>query len=168
VPAAGPAPAPVPEPAAPPPPARLPAEYLHRLAVSIDTLRLHADRLTELCADDAIVVGTAIARRILEAELATAPEKLLPLIRSALRKVGESREVVVRLSPADADAWRDAGSRLAEESPGLQVRVVADPALGPGDVQVDADFGTVDGRLETRLAEVRQALAAAVSDGGAA
>ena len=36
-----------------------------------------------------------------------------------------------------------------------------DPALGHGDCLVDADFGRVDGRLSTRLAEVRRAVDAA-------
>jgi flagellar assembly protein FliH len=176
-PATGPAPArtdpppelegPFPEPAAPPPPERLPPEYLSRLALSIDTLRLHAERLTELCAEDALAVGTAIARRILEAELRSSPAALDALVRSAVRKVGESRDVTVRLAPADAASIRAAGSRFAADLPAATVRVVDDPALGPGDVRVDADFGTVDGRLETRLDEARRALAALADAGGA-
>jgi hypothetical protein len=157
------APAPAPE---PPPPGRIPAEYLKRLAASIDTLRLHADRLTEVCAGDAIAVGTAVARHLLEGELRNDPEKLLPLVRSALRRVGESRVVRVRLSPGDAEALAANEVDLGERFPAARVQVVADPDLAQGDVQVDADFGTVDGRLETRLARIGRALALAAADEG--
>jgi hypothetical protein len=166
-------PPPAPPPAAEPAPApeapapeRIPAEYLKRLAASIDTLRLHADRLAEVCAGDAIAVGTAVARHLLEDELRGDPGKLLPLVRSALRRVGESRLVRVRLSPGDAAALAENEVALGERFPAAKVQVVADPGLARGDVQVDADFGTVDGRLETRLARIGHALALAAAERG--
>ena len=113
-------------------------------------------------------MGTAIAKRILEEELRHRPDGLLPLVRSALRKVGESRRVRVRLAPPDAEAVLAAGSRFGDEFAAAKVEVQGDPGLRPGDVQVDADFGTIDGRLETRLAEIGHALALASAEGGRA
>jgi flagellar assembly protein FliH len=39
-----------------------------------------------------------------------------------------------------------------------RVEIQADAALQPGDCVVDTDFGQIDGRLETRLGELRRAL----------
>ena len=54
-------------------------------------------------------------------------------------------------------------------NPNVSARIRADATLSPGDCIVDGEHGTVDGRLSTRLDEVRRILshALAQTDGAA-
>ena len=143
-------------------------EAMERVADAVRTLRLEAERLAEQARADAIEIGFQVAARILETEIRANPETLFALVRSALRKAGDSRRVVVRLCPDDAatlEAGRDALGH--GELAAARVEVVADPSLGPGDCLVETDFGQVDGRLATRISEARRAVRGAV-EGGAA
>ncbi|HVP63088.1 MAG TPA: FliH/SctL family protein [Myxococcaceae bacterium] len=159
---------PPPSPAPAQTPVGLPPEALGRLAAAIDLLKSQAERLAERARSDALEIGFQVARRILETELRSSPDALFALVRSALRKAGESRRVTVRLRPEDvAQLETTAGKQTLAEFSAAQIELKADSALGPGDVVVDTDFGRIDGRLASRLDELRRAVdGSAMEDAG--
>jgi flagellar assembly protein FliH len=142
-------------------------EALQRVAHAVEVLRLTSERLAEQARSDALEIGFQVARRVLEAELQTSPEALFSLVRSALRRAGDSRKVVIRLHPEDARviAATVASGDMGVSSAGVEVQ--ADATLERGDCVVDTDFGQVDGRLQTRLDELRRSALAAVEEGAA-
>lgn len=138
-----------------------------RLAASVERLRAESERLAELARADALEIGFQVARRILELELTTSAEPLFSLVRSAVRRAGESRTLTLRLHPADKALIDESGG--AARVDGLmaaRLQIVADPSLSRGDCMVDAEFGSVDGRLDTRFAQVRRSLDSALDEEG--
>lgn len=136
-------------------------ELLARISDGVDSLRLQGERLAAMARSDALELGFLVAQKILEMELKASPAPLFSLIRSALRRAGEDRVVSVRLHPADHEIVR--GQLNEPLGPGLtvaEVKLEADPSLQRGDCVVETDFGTVDGRLGSRIGELRKALAA--------
>lgn len=138
-----------------PTPAPVVIDHTPRLDAAIEALRQEARRLGEQARSDALEIGVLIARRILERELTTSLDPLFGLIRSAIRRVGEARQIVVKVSVDD--------HRRLNESPGAaltlaNVTLQADDALGPGDVVIESELHGVDGRLDTRLEELRREL----------
>jgi flagellar assembly protein FliH len=161
-------PAEAPPPPTPPDVLEARREAMARVAEAVRALSQQAERLAEQARGDAIEIGFQVASRILETETRSNPEAIFSLVRSALRKAGDSRRVVVRASPGDASALESGRDRLGDGVlAAARVEIVADATLGPGDCLVETDFGQVDGRLATRLAEAKRAVKAAV-DGGAA
>jgi flagellar assembly protein FliH len=153
-------------PADPAPPRPAPSEgrreAMERLGAAVTTLRAHADRLAEQARADAIEIGFQVARKILESELRQSPEALFSLVRSALRRAGESRRIAIHVAPEDATVLQsEAGQAALEGITAARIEYIADPALQHGDCVIDADFGQVDGRLTTRIAEIRRAVDAA-------
>jgi flagellar assembly protein FliH len=138
------------------------AQVAERIANATELLRQAADRLAAEARSDALEVGFMVARRILEAEVSANVESLLGLVRSALRRLGESRHVVIHLSPEDAKAVEGvlatAGTQAISTMATTQIELAPDASLGRGDCMVEGDLGTVDGRINTRLEELRQAL----------
>jgi hypothetical protein len=166
------------EPLAPPlpPPISHPGpEFAERLARAVAELRQSGERLAEQASADALEMAILIARRIIETEIGTGPAALNGLIRSAIGRLGESRTIQLRLCPGDAAAVQAAGAVDGADGGkggpqgGLslaRVEVRPDPSLSPGDCIVDGEHGTVDGRLSTRLDEVRRILTRALNEGG--
>ncbi|WP_373049437.1 FliH/SctL family protein [Vulgatibacter sp.] len=153
-----PAPAPPAEPVAPPPappaPPDPPAELIARYEAAIAALRQQGDWLAAQARSDALEIGFQVARRVLERELATSPEPLFALIRSAIRRAGESRSLTLRLHPTDLAAVEAAGTQAGLSV--AQLRLEPDSSLQRGDCVVDTGVAQVDGRLSTRLAELRR------------
>jgi flagellar assembly protein FliH len=142
---------------------RLHVEVGNRLGASVEMLRTTAERLASEARSDALEVGFLIAKRILETELTTSPEPLVALVRSTIRRLGEARKMVVRLSQADAEAVHvilaARGPSAVSTVATAQIEVVGDGSLNRGDCVVESDVGSVDGRIATRLEELRRALA---------
>lgn len=149
----------------PPPPPQPGPEFAARLAQAIGELRAQAVRLGEQMEADVVEIAAVIARRILEKELETGTAALFSLVRSAVRRLGESRKVVLRLSPNDAAAVQAAGEAGPLAGLGIaKIDVVADATLSPGDCMVDGEHGRVDGQLSTRLDEVRRIVTSALAE----
>jgi flagellar biosynthesis/type III secretory pathway protein FliH len=179
---AAPPPPPVAPPAAAPPPFHDPAaahphaaapratdarvleahrEALQRVATAVETLRAQAAHLGEQARADALEIGFLVARTLLESEVRQSPQAVFQLVRQAVRRAGDSRRISVRLSPEDAAIVNAENGRAPLFGPAAaRVEIVADATLSRGDCVVDTDFGRVDGRLETRLGELRRALEA--------
>lgn len=155
----------------PPPPSQMMQDSAERLGRAVAELRLTADRLGAEVAANAIEIGCLIARRILEAELKTDVEAHRSLVRSAVRRLGEEHRVSIHLAPADIELVRaaagDGAGGGAAGGPGTdmgfnlgiaKVEIFPDTNLTPGDCLVESDAATVDGRLGTRLEEIRRVL----------
>jgi flagellar biosynthesis/type III secretory pathway protein FliH len=136
-------------------------EALRRVAAAVETLRAQAAHLGEQARADALEIGFLVARTLLESEVRQSPQAVFQLVRQAVRRAGDSRRISVRLSPEDAAIVNAENGRAPLFGPAAaRVEIAADPSLSRGDCVVDTDFGRVDGRLETRLAELRRALEA--------
>lgn len=147
-----------------PPPAPAAVDYAERLAAAVAALRLTSERLAEQARTDALELGLLVARRIIEGELSGNVDQFFAVIRSVIRRAGESQRVVVRLHPEDAERIEAAGGARGIAAPGIaHVEVAVDAELQLGDCMIDADFGMVDGRLSTRLDEMRRLLIEAIA-----
>ncbi len=140
---------------------KLSEEIRERLGQATRSLRHTADRLAAEARSDALEIGFMVARRILETDLQANVEHLVGLVRSAIRRLGESRQIKLNMCPEDARLITEYLEKDgAREISAAQIDVVADPSLHRGDCVVVGDLGTVDGRINTRLEELRQALQA--------
>lgn len=133
-----------------------------RIGSAAQFLREAAERLAAEARSDALDVGFMVARRILETDLTANVEHLVGLVRSAIRRLGESRHIKLQLCPEDArlieEALKKDGAQSISSVAAAQIEVVVDPSLQRGDCLVAGDLGTVDGRINTRLEELRHAL----------
>jgi flagellar biosynthesis/type III secretory pathway protein FliH len=80
-------------------------------------------------------------------------------------RLGESRKIQLRLHPGDAanvEAAGDGGPLAGVAIARVEIR--PDAMLSPGDCIVDGEQGTVDGRVATRLEEVRRILTRALAE----
>jgi flagellar biosynthesis/type III secretory pathway protein FliH len=155
----------------PPPPSLMTSDNAERLGRAIEMLRLTTDRVGASVAANALEIGVMIARRILEAELRTDIEVQRGLIRSAVRRLGETHKVTIHVSPVDLEAVTAAAGEGHGNDLGLnlgiaKIEFLPDMNLTPGDCLVDSDAATVDGRLGTRLEEIRRVLSAVINNDG--
>src|SRR3569623_1044869 len=146
----------------PTPPAMMSQESSEKLVQAIAELKKVSGRLGAEIGSTALEIGCLLARQIIDAELKSDPEVRVGMIKAAIRRLGESTKVTVRLAPVD----RDTVASLAVESAGAEllglplasIELIADMNLSPGVVIVESDTGMVDGRLGTRLEELRRVL----------
>jgi flagellar assembly protein FliH len=107
----------------------------------------------------AVELALAIAKRLVQGELARRPEISLQWIRESLELAAGSGDVTIRLNPADEQTLRRQVEQLAGAfAPLATVKVVADDAISPGGCRLNTEFGTIDKQLETQLDRIKEEL----------
>jgi hypothetical protein len=135
-------------------------QALQRLSHGVQSLRLHMAAVSEAARSDALDLAVQMARAILQREIESEPGAMLALVQTAVKKTGNATGVTVRLHPQDLTRVQSAMDTMEQHDlPMADLNLVGDATLEQGDVVVQGEFGQVDGRLNTRLTELRDALA---------
>jgi flagellar assembly protein FliH len=112
-------------------------------------LRLDAER-------EVVKLSLAVARRILNRELATDPDALEGIVHAALAKL-QSRDVLqVRVGPQSAEIIKACIDRAGLAG---NVKVQVEPALRAGDLLIDTHAGELDASVDTQLHEIERGFA---------
>lgn len=123
-------------------------------AAAIDSTRAEAAAALER---DAVELALALAEKVVAGALAVEPERVLDVVRGALRRMGERRQVTVLVHPGDLDAVRAAAPALAAELGGIEhCEVQAERRLARGSAIVRTDEGQVDASVEAQLTRARE------------
>lgn len=122
---------------------------------------LEAQRVEQLSQMKPVLLQLAIesVRRVLQRELQLASPDISNIVQELLQYVIQGTSVQVRVHPDDFQQARVAQPKwqLAKFGDWV-ISVVPDATLAPGDCEIHADTGWVDGKIRTRLAELERAL----------
>jgi flagellar assembly protein FliH len=119
---------------------------IQELAGTRKRFRMEAEEAT-------VNLAIAIARRVLHREIATDPEAILGLVKSAFERVNSRESHRLRVSPADAAAIQQ--NRAALELPPA-VEIAADASLAPGSAIFETSRGELDASVTTQLEEIQR------------
>lgn len=120
-------------------------------SAALDTLDFRlADMVLELALD--------VARQVVAGELATRPERVLDVVRLALKQMAESsREARLLLHPDDAVRVRPHLDQVLDKT---RLRIVEDARIAPGGCLIETPQGDIDATLPARWRQTVQVLGA--------
>jgi flagellar biosynthesis/type III secretory pathway protein FliH len=135
-------------------------EGMAQVSALLLAARARADRDLVSAKDAAVVLARRMAERIVGRAVELSPELMGEIVAEAL---AASRArlglVVLRVHPEDlAAVERERPQWLARAAAGVDVRVVADPAIGRQGCVVETPVGRLDARLHTQLDAMECAL----------
>jgi flagellar assembly protein FliH len=132
------------------------AEALAAAAREVASLRDSAAQAVEAAAVD---LALQIAEQALGAALAVEPERVLDVVRGALRRLLERERLLVLVNPEDLDMVRAGMGALVAELGGIEhVEVQAERRVLRGGAVVRTAEGDVDANLSTKLERAREVL----------
>ena len=106
-----------------------------------------------------LLLALELARRVGVLRAEASPEVALGILEEAVEKL-PGRDFTARLNPRDAAAAQEALGRLSDG--GIRrIELVADEQVAPGGCVVTGVTGWVDGRLDSQLERLAEALLAA-------
>jgi flagellar assembly protein FliH len=134
----------------------LAAEALAAAAREVASLREGAAEAAEAAA---VKLALQIAEQALGAALAVEPERVLDVVRGALRRLLERERLLVLVNPEDLDVVRAGMDALVAELGGIEhVEVQAERRVLRGGAIVRTAEGDVDANLSTKLQRAREVL----------
>jgi flagellar assembly protein FliH len=123
------------------------------------------DALPDVLSEETTAVALEVAARIVRAELTVNPDRVLDVVRGAVRRATERERLLVHVNPVDLDLVRQAAPELMVRIGGIQrLDVVDDPRIPAGGCVVETPAGDVDARLGVQLQRLAEALASGGDD----
>lgn len=137
------------------------AAAVDALEALTDALERRARERDEEAAREAALLAVEIAAKLLRAELSVAPERVVDVLRGAIRRASDRSRLVARVHPDDLAVCRDAAPGIIERMGGIdRLQVVDDPRITRGSCVLETAGGDVDATFESQLARVLDALRA--------
>lgn len=131
----------------------------HAMAEAVETLqRLEADAADRVEAH-AVELAVRLAEKVVAGAIEAQPERLLDVVRGALRTIVERERIVVLVHPQDLDLMRESVAGLTGSLGGMEhVEVQEERRVRRGGAIVRTAYGEVDARLDTKLERARAAV----------
>ena len=110
--------------------------------------------------EDIVSIAMTAVERILPQHFIDVPQMVLPIVRDAILRVKDQKEVVVHVPP---DSY-DFALMARDELRGLltagdtNLTITSDEAMKPGDCLVETPNGSVDARLQTQIEQLKKAV----------
>lgn len=118
----------------------------------IQTLQQPLAAIDDEVEHELAALAVAIARRVVDDELRTEPERIVKLVPKAVADLpAGSREVRVRVHPDDARLLHE---HLPDGDGEAAWSLVEDASIGRGGCRIESPNSSIDATLETRLAAV--------------
>jgi flagellar assembly protein FliH len=108
-----------------------------------------------------INLSIEIARKILQQELKTNQDALLPMIKGSLISVYETSSLTINVSPEDYPfVQKQREQLLAVVNGKVEVKIMPDYSIQHGGCIIHTSSGSVDARIDVQLSEVKKVLLA--------
>jgi len=130
------------------------------LGDAVRALGEERDRVAAEVEAEAVALAFALAEKVLAGALDASPERVVDVVRGALRRLVERDHVHVLVHPDDLDRVRSATDELVLSLGGIAVLdVQAERRVGRGGALVRTAQGEIDARVETQLERAREVVA---------
>ena len=107
----------------------------------------------------AVDLALRLAEKIVAGTLAAQPERIVDVVRGALRLLTDREGLLVLVNPDDIDAVRDAMGDLARQMGGFETfDLQSDRRVRRGGAIVRTAVGEIDATLDTKLERAREVL----------
>lgn len=124
----------------------------------IDALAIARKALGPDHARSVHAIAMAVAKKIIQREVASDPSIPRSLVEQALGLMPLDAPFEVRLNPQDHEAFSAELDRLHAQGRNATVEWVADPSLEPGAFVIESPLRIVDGRLDVALRNLYERL----------
>ncbi len=118
------------------------------------------------CEADMLRVCLAVAKRIIASEVTTNPNVVSSILQEALSYIDQPDNLTLYVSQKDLETVLELmqTNGLSDNGNKISIDVQVDNRISPGGLRLDSEVGTVDARLETRLANVEKAFQDVLQD----
>ena len=139
---------------------------LPALKTMIDQIDMAKQSFLQQWERSAIKVAEAIAAKAIDRQLPEMVDVPIRLLREALELGTGSTSVRIRLNKDDYEALRPQMNLLIQEmTRSVPSEIVCDVLVSPGGCVLETPYGTIDNRIETRLARIEEELCLVEEEG---
>jgi flagellar biosynthesis/type III secretory pathway protein FliH len=131
------------------------------LSDAVERLREQRAAAADAVEAQAAELAVRVAEKVVAGALAVEPERVLDVVRGALRAIVERERIVILVNPDDLALVREGMGEIAGQLGGIEhVDVQEERRVARGGTVVRTTIGEVDARISTKLDRARAAVEA--------
>ena len=141
-------------------------EAVKSLEAAIDGIEGAKEELYRDAEIQAVELALRIARRIICKEVPLDRDMICRVLREALKKVRDQKEIHVKMNPEDLRTLEDGDPGLVRAA-GIHGTVTLEAGEGicRGECVIETDFGVIDARIESQIQTIEDALRRMLQEG---
>jgi flagellar biosynthesis/type III secretory pathway protein FliH len=137
------------------------APVVAAVSEAVEQLRDKQEHAADAVERQAVVLAVEIAEKVVAGAIAVEPERVLDVVRGALRAIVERERLVIQVNPDDLGLVTEGMEELAGSLGGIEhVDVQEERRVPRGGATVRTSVGEVDARISTKLERAREAVEA--------
>lgn len=134
------------------------------IAAAADGIHATREEIVDGLEHDAVELALALAGKIVSGSLEAQPQRVLDVIRGALRHIADRRRIAVLVDPEDLEVVTAAIEQVSAQAGGIELcEVQAERRVGRGGAIVRTSEGEVDACVDTQLERAREVILAELS-----
>ncbi|CAM2064535.1 FliH domain-containing protein [Sulfidibacter corallicola] len=131
-------------------------QMLNHYHFSLNQLDRARDLLLDQIQLDFLDLVLHAAQKVVKQELKSNPQAILPMIKDALQRLKQRRNITIYLHPVDHTFINTVSENERQNWLGTQVHLEADPQLTRGGFRIETAAGELDARIETQFMQLQQ------------
>jgi flagellar biosynthesis/type III secretory pathway protein FliH len=141
------------------------ADQVNRLAAVVNGVHENHASFFRIAERQVVDLALQIAQKVVEREVENMPDLAVSVIRSALEEMDARTAVRVRVNPDDVEVLRRRWTQVVPPGVGAdRIELQSDERVTSGGAVIDTTHGQVDAQLESKLAQLGNALWTFVMD----
>jgi flagellar biosynthesis/type III secretory pathway protein FliH len=129
------------------------------LASAVDAVRSFEAQAAESVEEQAVTLAVDIAEKVVAGAIEAEPERVLDVVRGALRAVVERERLVIQLNPEDLEIVREGLDELRGSLGGIEhIDVQEERRVQRGGAVIRTEVGEIDANIRTKLDRARDAV----------
>lgn len=131
------------------------------LGKALDEIHEQREQMIDALARDAVELALDLAAKVLHGALDVQPQRVIDVVRDALRPIADRRRITVLVDPEDLEIVTSEIESLRAQAGGIELcEVQADRRVGRGGAIVRTSEGEVDACVQAQLQRAREIVAA--------
>lgn len=117
------------------------------------------ENIFEACEGEMVALSLAIAKKLIRREVEVAHEVVVECVKTALKALVSSGEVLIRINPKDLEVIKQHRAeieRYTDAAKGMNIE--ADPTVERGGALIETNYGEVDATIGGILGEIEEKL----------
>jgi flagellar assembly protein FliH len=121
---------------------------------------MQREQMTDALARDAVELALDLAAKVVHGALDVQPQRVIDVVRDALRPIADRRRITVLVDPEDLEIVTGEIESLRAQAGGIELcEVQADRRVGRGGAIVRTSEGEVDACVQAQLQRAREIVA---------
>ena len=132
---------------------------LMAVAELVDAVDRRRAEMEDEAARAAAALALEVAAKVVRAEVAARPERIIDVIRAAMRRAFDRDRLVVRVNPSDLAICRESAPELLTRTGGIgTLDFFDDQRIPPGSCVLETSSGDIDATFESQFSRIQEAL----------